>query len=452
MIKLPGIIQKIISKPAISQFIKFGLVGVLNTIVSYVIYFIMLRLGFFYVVAATAGTVAGTVNSYILNKLFVFKSKKKSVGEIIKFIIVYAVQYLVNIAVIHIFVAYVGFSEELAGIPAIGVGVCISFFGHKFWSFRSAKEKSVDIKDILIGYTGFVGSNLHTQHNFSGVYNSSNIKDAFSGEPDLCVYSGVRAEKFLANTNPNADMALIENAIENIKRINPKRLVLISTIDVFKTPHSCDENTPVDEDGLHAYGYNRRMLEKWCRENVENSHILRLPGLFGANIKKNFIYDMIRIIPSALNESKYKECSEKEGFISSCYSKQDNGFYMLKTVNEKEHSDLLEAFGRIGFSALNFTDSRAVFQFYNLAYLWEHIEFVIKNKIKLLHMAVEPVKTSELYQEIRGGEFINEITAIPPLYDFKTIHAEKLGGGNGYIFTKQQIISEIKEFFKHLNG
>jgi len=260
------------------------------------------------------------------------------------------------------------------------------------------------------------------------------------------VYSGVRAEKFLANTNPGADMALIENAIENIKRINTKRLVLISTIDVFKTPHSCDENTPVEEEGLHAYGYNRRMLEKWCLENVENSNILRLPGLFGANIKKNFIYDMIHIIPSALNESKYKEYSEKEGIIDACYSKQDNGFFMLKTEDEKERSRLLEAFGRIGFSALNFTDSRAVFQFYNLAYLWGHIEFAIKNEIKLLHLAVEPVKTSELYKEIRGEEFHNEITTTPPLYDFKTIHADKMGGSNGYIFNKQQIISEIKEF------
>ena len=186
MIKLPGIIQKVISNPTFPQFIKFSFVGVANTIVSYAIYFIMLQLGFFYVVAATAGTVAGTINSYILNKLFVFKSKKKSVGEIIKFIIVYAVQYLCNIAVIHVCVAYIGISAEFAGIPAIGVGVCISFLGHKFWSFRNVKEKSVDIKDILVGYTGFVGSNLYMQHNFNGVYNSSNIKDAYGADPDLC--------------------------------------------------------------------------------------------------------------------------------------------------------------------------------------------------------------------------------------------------------------------------
>jgi len=300
--------------------------------------------------------------------------------------------------------------------------------------------------DILVGYTGFVGSNLSGQHEFDGVYNSQNISDAYYTNPGLCVYSGVRAEKFLANTNPEADLAVIKNAIENIKRINPKRLVLISTIDVFKTPYDCDEDTPVGEEGLHAYGYNRRQLEKWCEVNVENCHIIRLPGLFGENIKKNFIYDLIHIIPSTLNEPKFVEFSGKESIIKSCYIKQDNGFYMLKAIDETEHSSLLEAFGRIGFSALNFTDSRTVFQFYNLARLWEHIEFVINNEITLLHLAVEPVLTSELYQAVRGEAFVNEIAAIPPRYDFKTIYALKLGGGDAYIFNKQQVSREIVEF------
>ena len=300
--------------------------------------------------------------------------------------------------------------------------------------------------DLLIGNTGFVGSNLSGQHRFDGAYNSQNISSAFETNPGLCVYAGVRAEKFLANTNPEADMAVIENAIGNIKRINPKRLVLISTIDVFKTPYDCDENTPIEENGLHAYGYNRRQLEKWCEANVDNCHIIRLPGLFGANIKKNFIYDLIHIIPSALNEAKFTEFSGKESIINSCYAKQDNGFYILKQIDETKHSALLDAFGRIGFSALNFTDSRAVFQFYNLAYLWEHIGFAIKNDIPLLHLSVEPIITSELYQAIRGETFVNEIAALPPRYDFKSIHADKPGGSGGYFFDKQQVIRELMEF------
>jgi len=312
-------------------------------------------------------------------------------------------------------------------------------------------SEKVSIMNILVGYTGFVGSNLHSQYNFDRVYNSKNISDAFGSNPDLCIYAGVRAEKFLANNDPKADMAIIDNAVENIKRIKPKRLVLISTIDVYKAPYNCDENTSVDEKGLHAYGLNRCHLEKQCADNIASCHIIRLPGLFGKNIKKNFIYDLIHILPSVLGEAKFNELSEKEAAIKSSYTKQGNGFYKLTMVTDSGSVELLDAFTRLKFSALSFTDSRAVFQFYNLSYLWEHIDFSISNEIRLLHLAVEPVSASELYTAIRGGVFYNDTTANPPYYDSKSVYASRLGGRGSYIFSKQQIIGEIKEFVADYN-
>lgn len=300
--------------------------------------------------------------------------------------------------------------------------------------------------DALVGYTGFVGSNLLLQHEFDKVYNSSNIMEAYGTNPDLCVYAGVRAEKFLANNNPEADRAVIESAIENIKNINPKRLVLISTIDVFKTPYDCDENTPIVTDGLHAYGYNRYQFERWCLEYVENCYILRLPGLFGKGIKKNFIYDLIHFLPSTLGETKFDALATKESFLKDCYAKDNNGFYKLSNISNSERICLTDVFKRLNFSALNFTDSRAVFQFYNLAYLWKHIMFAVDNEISLLHLAVEPVSACELFHAVKGEVFVNEIADKPPLYDVKTIFAEMLGGKNGYIFGKQQIVKEIIGF------
>ena len=86
----------------------------------------------------------------------------------------------------------------------------------------------------LVGYTGFVGSNIIKNFKFDNLYNSKNIDEAFGTNPDLLVYSGVRAEKFLANNEPKKDLEIIKNAFNNIKKINPKHVVLISTIDVYK--------------------------------------------------------------------------------------------------------------------------------------------------------------------------------------------------------------------------
>ena len=44
---------------------------------------------------------------------------------------------------------------------------------------------------ILVGNTGFVGSNLSLKTTFDGLFNSKNIEDAFGSEPDILVYFGV---------------------------------------------------------------------------------------------------------------------------------------------------------------------------------------------------------------------------------------------------------------------
>jgi len=124
---------------------------------------------------------------------------------------------------------------------------------------------------ILVGSTGFVGSNILKSFSFDRSFNSKNIDDAYSLNPELLVYAGLRAEKFLANSDPEADMANIYAAEENIRKINPKRLVLISTVDVLKNPCGCDESTEIETDGLHPYGLNRYRLESWVRENYPDA-------------------------------------------------------------------------------------------------------------------------------------------------------------------------------------
>ena len=60
--------------------------------------------------------------------------------------------------------------------------------------------------NAIVGYTGFVGSNLYTPERFGAAWNSRNIAEAYGTEPDLLVYAGVRAEKFLANRDPEKDL------------------------------------------------------------------------------------------------------------------------------------------------------------------------------------------------------------------------------------------------------
>lgn len=299
--------------------------------------------------------------------------------------------------------------------------------------------------NALVGYTGFVGSNIYETGSFDQVYNSKNIEEAYGTNPDLLIYAGLRAEKYLANNAPEKDMELIEQAQDNIEKINPKKLVLISTIDVFKNPKNVDENTVIDTENLHAYGYNRYQLELWVREKYPDALIIRLPGLFGNNIKKNFLYDYINVIPFMLKEAKFEELVGREPELEDYYDLLDNGFYRVNVSDDKrEH--LKSIFRDLGFSALNFTDSRSVYQFYNLRNLWTDIEKALAAGLTMWHPATEPVSAGEIYEYLTGASFVNELGGTPADYDYRTIYADVFGGKDGYICDKQTILKQIKEF------
>lgn len=302
----------------------------------------------------------------------------------------------------------------------------------------------------LVGYSGFVGSNLCANTYFNGLYDSKNIEKAYNTEPELLVYSGVPAQKYIANKFPEKDFEVIENAINNIRQINPKKIVLISTIDVYAKPDGVNEDTEIQIQDLQPYGKNRYYLEKWVKENYEDYLIVHLPALYGINLKKNFIYDMINIIPSMLNKEKLEELIKENSTIKKYYENQNNGFYKCKeNLLEEERKILKDYFMNIGFSALNFTDSRASYQFYNLKYLWSHIEMALKNKIKVLNLATEPIKASELYEFVMGENFNNEILVDIPHYDFKTKYATIFGSNGEYIFDKQFVLEDVKKFMEN---
>ena len=306
--------------------------------------------------------------------------------------------------------------------------------------------------DAIVGYTGFVGSNLCLQHEFNAAYNSKNIKEAFGTKPDLLVYTGVPAQKFIANTNPEQDLAVIEDAIQNIKEISPKILVLISTIDVYREPMDVDETSPMKTDNLQPYGLNRLKLENWARENrglFDRLLIIRLPGLFGKGIKKNFIYDLIHIIPSMLNQQKYDELAAKSRLIKDSYHLQDNGFYKAGALSREVKEELKNEFQLLGFTALQFTDSRASFQFYGLTRLWQDINTALDAGMETLNLATPPVSAAEIYQMITGEIFTNELNKPVPYYDFKTAYSDVFGGSGGYIVDKSNLLNQIKRFIEN---
>lgn len=301
------------------------------------------------------------------------------------------------------------------------------------------------MKDLLVGSTGFVGGNLLYSHHFTAGCHSADISEYYGKEPELCVYAGIPAAMFLAASKPEADLEIMKHARENIRKINPIKIVLISTIAVYSKTIDVDESTGMDAGGLAAYGRNRLQLERWIREDRPEALIVRLPALYGRGLKKNFLFDLHNITPSMLGQDKYEELSKKNSLVRRAYSLAANGFYQLNGAVERQ--ELKAFFQDNDFNALSFTDSRSRYQFYNLERLWDDITHAIKNGIRILNITAEPVTAKEVYDYVMGrNDWTNYLDVDPYDYNVRSIYADLFNGQNGYFFSKAQEMEEIKKF------
>lgn len=250
------------------------------------------------------------------------------------------------------------------------------------------------MKKALIGYTGFVGRNIADQYEFDDLYNSKNIADIEGKEYDLVVSAANRAEMWRINQEPEIDRAEIEAFIDRLKNVKIKKLVLISTVGVYKNPNGANEDTPIETDGLLPYGVNRYYLEQFCRDNFDTV-IVRLPGLFGEGLKKNVIYDLLN----------------------------DNNV-------DRIHKD-------------------GAYQYYNLANIWKDITVAFDNNISLVNFATPPVSTEEVARECFGIDFTNTPDDIKPgHWDMHSKYATIYGGEGDYLCTKADELAGIKKFIE----
>jgi hypothetical protein len=299
----------------------------------------------------------------------------------------------------------------------------------------------------LIGYTGFVGSNLHQQFTFNDLYNSKNIHEIVNKSYDEVYCAGVRAQKWLANAQPQEDLDLIKSLIENIKQAKIKRFVLISTIDVYPNPVEVDEDSQIDETKQSTYGRNRYYLEQWVMRYFEDYLIVRLPGLFGQNLKKNFIYDMINPIPRLLNKATMDKLLSKmtetqRGIILSAYPLVGSDF----VCHQSDIRLVSEIFEQHQFSSLTFTDREDVFQYYDLSRLYDDLLVCKQKNIRIVNFACEPVLAAEVFKYVFNQKFDNSTERAKQFYDFHTKYAHHFGLNKHYIMDKQEVLSRIKQF------
>lgn len=121
----------------IKQFIKFGLVGVSNTLISLGTYYLLYFFGVNYLIANTIGFVVSVLNSYYWNNKYVFKKTQEGhLKPLIKTFLSYGSTFLLSTVLLFIMVQYFGVSEVFAPIATLVITIPLNFLMNKFWAFK----------------------------------------------------------------------------------------------------------------------------------------------------------------------------------------------------------------------------------------------------------------------------------------------------------------------------
>ncbi|GHV83438.1 sugar translocase [Spirochaetia bacterium] len=123
------------------QFLKFGVVGLSNTLVSYGVYYVCVR--FFdihYIAANIIAFIIAVLNSFYWNKKFVFKGlsgKKEHFKALLKLYItnVFTGVFLSN-ALLFIEVELLGIDKYIAPLINIAAIMPVNYLISKYWAFN----------------------------------------------------------------------------------------------------------------------------------------------------------------------------------------------------------------------------------------------------------------------------------------------------------------------------
>lgn len=127
------------------SFIKFMLVGLLNTLVSSFLMFLLEFLGYW--PSTAIAYVAGSVMSFFLNRYFTFKSDETLFKSAIKFVFNVTICYLFaysvaqpvadwllkNVPITHLW------EDRITKVVGMLLFACTNYFGQRFFAFKKQK-------------------------------------------------------------------------------------------------------------------------------------------------------------------------------------------------------------------------------------------------------------------------------------------------------------------------
>jgi len=148
-------------KDFLLQAIKYGIVGVINTLLTAITIWIMMHPVFqtgkgenvspwVITISNITGFIVGLINSFVWNRKWTFKSKNHWVSEFIRFTTAFLVCYIPQLFFVNFLNTYTGFRIDFGPLAISHAYTCqllgivfytsLNFLLNKYYTFKPAKK------------------------------------------------------------------------------------------------------------------------------------------------------------------------------------------------------------------------------------------------------------------------------------------------------------------------
>src|SRR5258708_11749295 len=123
--------------PLLVQFVKFGIVGVSNTLLTFAIYWLLLKVfGVWYLAASAVGFVAGATNGFMWNRRWTFRGHVGDALTPVRWFVVQGCGLVANVGLVFVFVHDAGTDKLVGQACATGIVTVCTFLANRAWTFR----------------------------------------------------------------------------------------------------------------------------------------------------------------------------------------------------------------------------------------------------------------------------------------------------------------------------
>jgi putative flippase GtrA len=118
------------------QLVKFCIVGAVGYLINLAVYASLLRAGLHYLLAATCSFLVAVASNYTWNRVWTFHDRRAGVAaQGMRFLIVSVASLGANLLVLHVLIT-LGLGKLVGQAVAIVLVTPLNFVGNKLWSFR----------------------------------------------------------------------------------------------------------------------------------------------------------------------------------------------------------------------------------------------------------------------------------------------------------------------------